>query len=33
MILRDLGEDEALYRILTPRWSHAPTSGAGAAQA
>lgn len=32
MILRDLGEDEALYRILTPRWSHAPTSGAGAAR-
>lgn len=31
MILRDLGEAEALYRIITPRWSHAPTSGAGAA--
>lgn len=31
MILRDLGEEEALYRIIAPRWSHAPTSGAGAA--
>lgn len=31
MILRDLGEEEALYRFIVPRWSHAPTSGAGAA--
>jgi RES domain-containing protein len=31
MILRDLGDDEVLYRIIVPRWSHAPTSGAGAA--
>ncbi len=31
MILRDLGDDEALYRFIVPRWSHAPTSGAGAA--
>lgn len=31
MILRDLGDDEALYRVITPRWSHAPTSGSGAA--
>ena len=31
MILRDLGDEEALYRFIVPRWSHAPTSGAGAA--
>ena len=31
MILRDLSDEEALYRVITPRWSHAPTSGAGAA--
>lgn len=31
MILRELGNEEALYRIIIPRWSHAPTSGAGAA--
>lgn len=31
MILRDLGEGEAKYRFIVPRWSHAPTSGAGAA--
>jgi RES domain-containing protein len=31
MILRELGEDEALYRFIVPRYSHAPTSGAGAA--
>jgi RES domain-containing protein len=31
MIFRDLGDDEAHYRIITPRWSYAPTSGAGAA--
>jgi RES domain-containing protein len=31
MILRDLGQDETLCRVLTPRWSHAPTSGSGAA--
>lgn len=31
MILRGLGEEEALYRCMVPRWSHAPTSGAGAA--
>lgn len=28
---RQLGVEEALYRIVVPRWSHAPTSGAGAA--
>lgn len=32
MILRDLGNDEAQYRILTPSWAHSPTSGAGAAR-
>ena len=31
MILRQLGEDEAFFRIITPRYAHAPTSGAGAA--
>ncbi|MBY4947676.1 RES family NAD+ phosphorylase [Cupriavidus respiraculi] len=31
MIWRELGIDEALYRIVVPRWSHAPTSGADAA--
>ena len=30
MILRDIGDDEAFYRFIVPRWSHAPTSGAGA---
>ena len=32
MIFRDLGEDEANYRILTPNWAYSPTSGAGAAR-
>jgi len=31
MILRELGDGDALYRVIVPRWSHAPTSGAGAA--
>lgn len=31
MILRELGNEEASYRVIVPRWSHAPTSGAGAA--
>jgi RES domain-containing protein len=31
MIVRDLGEEETLYRFLVPRWSPTPTSGAGAA--
>ena len=31
MILRTLGDEEALYRVIVPRWSYAPTSGAGAA--
>jgi RES domain-containing protein len=26
-----LGPDEIFYRFLTPKWSHLPTSGAGAA--
>lgn len=30
MILRDIGDDEVFYRFIVPRWSHAPTSGAGA---
>jgi len=32
MILRTLGDGDALYRVIVPRWSHAPTSGAGAAR-
>lgn len=32
MILRELGDGDALYRVIVPRWSHAPTSGAGAAR-
>lgn len=28
MILRESGDDEAPYRFIVPRWSHAPTSGA-----
>lgn len=32
MIVRQLGDEEALYRIIVPRWSHSPTSGAGAAR-
>lgn len=32
MILHILGEEEALYRVIAPRWSHASTSGAGAAR-
>lgn len=31
MMQRDLGDDEAFFRIITPRYAHAPTSGAGAA--
>lgn len=31
MIPRDLGDEEVWYRVIAPRWSHAPTSGAGAA--
>lgn len=31
MILRELGDNQAPYRVIVPRWSHAPTSGAGAA--
>lgn len=31
MILRDLTDDKAHYRFIVPRWSFAPTSGAGAA--
>lgn len=31
MILRELGDDEAWYRVIVPRWSHLPTSGYGAA--
>jgi RES domain-containing protein len=27
-----LGPDEVFYRFLTPKWSHLPSSGAGAAQ-
>ena len=32
MILRTLGDGDALHRVIVPRWSHAPTSGAGAAR-
>lgn len=31
MIVRALGPDELFFRVLTPRWSHQPLSGAGAA--
>lgn len=31
MILTRLATDRVFYRYLTPRWSHLPTSGAGAA--
>ena len=31
MILRGLGDEEALFRFIVPRYSHIPTSGAGAA--
>lgn len=31
MILTRLAPDRIFYRYLTPRWSHLPTSGAGAA--
>ena len=31
MILRELSSSEVFYRVMVPRWSHAPTSGAGAA--
>jgi RES domain-containing protein len=27
-----VGPNEVFYRCLTPRWAHAPTSGAGAAR-
>ena len=27
-----LGPDQVFYRFLTPKWSHLPRSGAGAAQ-
>lgn len=33
MILTDLGPDAPFYRAFTPRWAHAPESGAGAARA
>lgn len=32
MILTDLGPDAPFYRAFTPRWAHAPESGAGAAR-
>ncbi len=32
MILRELDDGDALYRVIVPRWSHSPTSGAGAAR-
>lgn len=32
MILRPLHPAETYYRFITPRWSHTPTSGAGAAR-
>ena len=31
MILRELGDEEALFRFIVPRYAHIPTSGAGAA--
>lgn len=31
MIVAAVGPDATFYRVLTPRWSHLPTSGAGAA--
>jgi len=30
--LCDIGAGAVLFRVLTPRWAHAPLSGAGAAQ-
>lgn len=32
MIVRPLHPAETFYRFITPRWSHTPTSGAGAAR-
>ena len=33
MILRSIGPDAPFHRAFTPRWAHAPESGAGAALA
>jgi RES domain-containing protein len=32
MILTDIGPDAPFYRAFTPRWAHAPESGAGSAR-
>lgn len=33
MILTSIGPDAPFHRAFTPRWAHAPESGAGAALA